>query len=249
MGKNRYNQGRRHQSFVPAVLLVSLVAMLVGMSAFFRVTSISVQGVSYYSGEQISDASGIRTGASLLLLNPSKAALNICSELMFVKEVRIDKQYPGTVQIVVTESMPVAYIRSDTDFWTMDSDGQLLEKTMSDAVKGLIGVRGVSQPVLEEGKLISSERSPNTAGTVAGVLQALTAREYSFSAAWIDIADPGNITINCGEDYTIALGSGDKLEEKLTLADAVIAKQESGSKGTVDVSAADAAHFIPASAS
>ena len=247
MGKNRYHQGRRHQSFVPVILLVSLLAMLLGMSAFFRVTNISVQGTSYYTQEQISEASGIKMGASLLLLSPSKVALNICGELMFVKEVRIDKLYPGTVQITVTESMPVAYIRDNVDFWTMDSDGQILEQTTSDAVADLIGVRGIQQPVLKAGERVSSAYNADIADTVGHVLQALLARTYSFKPAWIDVTDIGNITVNCGEDYTIALGSDDRLEEKLTLAEAVIAKQESGSSGTVDVSAADAAHFIPAS--
>ena len=247
MGKNRYHQGRRHQSFVPVVILVSLVAMLLGMSAFFRVTNISVKGVSYYTQEQISEASGIKMGASLLLLSPSKVALNICGDLVFVKEVRIDKIYPGTVQITVTESMPVAYIRDNMDFGTMDSDGQILEQTTSDAVEGLISVRGIQQPVLETGQLISSKSNVDVASTVSRILHALLARTYAFEPVWIDLTNVGNITVNCGENYTIVLGSADKLEEKFALAEAVLGKQEEGSAGTVDVSAADAAHFIPAS--
>ena len=249
MKKFRYNHGGRHQSFVPLIILVSLVAMLVGMSAFFRVTDVTVSGTSYYTQDQVAEASGIRMGTSLMMLSPSKTALKICSGLMFVKEVRIDKVYPGTVQIVVTESMPVAYCRDNTDFWTLDSDGQVLEQTTSDQVDGLIGVRGVSLPVFESGKPLGSEKNPEIAKTVGAVLQALLKREYAFTPVWIDVTDTGHITVNCGDTYTLALGSADKLDEKLALADAVVARQSDGQAGTIDVSATDAAHFIPKSGS
>ena len=243
---DRYTKpNRRPQGFVPAIVLLSCVMMLVGVSAFLRVTDIQVSVSEYYTPEEVTEVSEIRKGESLVMLNVSKISARIEEKLMFVKDVRIERKYPGTVDIHVSVSMPVACIRDNLDFWTMDIDGQILEKKTGHDVENLISVRGIPSPVLESGKLVSVEDDDTDyAGVVSKLLQSVSTGEYAFHTTCLDVSDLGNIEIGAG-NYTITVGSVENVVGKLALANAIILEQPENARGTVDVSNGETGHFIP----
>ena len=236
-------RGGRHQSFTFVLIVFVLVLLLVGCSVFLRVTDIIVAGTEYYTPEEVIEASGLKTGTSLLTVNGSRTALKLTGELLYVKEIRIDRVFPGTVVINVTECSASAYVRSNTDFWTLDNSGKVLEKVSNADTAGLYGIRGISRPVFDPGHFLTTETNANVAESVSRVVTALEKTTVHYNARWIDFSDMGNITIDCGS-VTVELGSLDRLEDKLLLADAAYTA-ENPQNGVIDVSSGDSAHYIP----
>ncbi len=112
-----------------ATIVAVVVAVMLGLSIFFKVGKIEVSGCSQYTAWDIQQASGIEEGQQLLTLNIPKATAKITNELLYVKYVRIGISLPDTVKIEIVETR-VTYALQDQDgaYWLMDSDGKILEK-------------------------------------------------------------------------------------------------------------------------
>jgi cell division protein FtsQ len=63
----------------------------------------------------------------LFYLNRRSAVRSILSDQSYIDKVDISVKLPNTVQISVTECIPLAYIRNGNDFWIIDRRGKLLE--------------------------------------------------------------------------------------------------------------------------
>lgn len=109
-----------------------VLAVLMGLSVFFRVETIMVSGAESYTPWMIREASGIEEGESLLQISEPKIASRIIERLPYVDEVKVNVTLPGTVNIAVTE-LQVAYaIQSgDGSWWLISSAGRVVEKTAS----------------------------------------------------------------------------------------------------------------------
>ena len=109
-----------------------VLAVLMGLSVFFRVETVMVSGAESYTPWMIREASGIEDGESLLQISEPKIASRIIERLPYVDEVKVSVTLPGTVNIAVTELRVTYAIRSgDGSWWLISSGGRVLEKTAS----------------------------------------------------------------------------------------------------------------------
>ena len=72
-----------------ATVTAVAVALLLGLSIFFRVEEVLVSGTNKYTPWDISTASGIEKGDSLLLVGKAKASGRIITELPYVNTVQM----------------------------------------------------------------------------------------------------------------------------------------------------------------
>ena len=87
-------------------------AIVAALSLFFKADQIFVTGASRYSQQQVLQASGIRQGGNLFLLNKHQAAAAITDQLPYVESVRIRRQLPNALRIEITEcTHPLAWSR------------------------------------------------------------------------------------------------------------------------------------------
>ena len=80
-----------------------VVAVLLGVSVFFKVEKVVVYGNSNYEAWTVREASGIAEGENLLTFGAAAACDRILDELPYVEKARIGVTLPGTVKIYVTE--------------------------------------------------------------------------------------------------------------------------------------------------
>ena len=106
-----------------------VLALVLGMSVFFKVEDFSVSGMEKYTAYEIAQASGIEEGENLLLLNRSQAGAKIKIALPYVKTVRVGIELPGTVHIVI-EELEVTYAIKDGNgsWWLMSAEGIVVEE-------------------------------------------------------------------------------------------------------------------------
>ena len=112
-----------------ATVVAVVLALLLGLSIFFKVGRVEVSGCSQYTPWQVQQASGIEIGDQLLTFSVPRAVALIRSELPYVKTVRIGITLPDTVNIEIVETR-VTYALADPDgnWWLMDSDGKIVEQ-------------------------------------------------------------------------------------------------------------------------
>ena len=129
-----------HLVTVAAVVL----AIVMGMSIFFKVETVKVSGCNKYTPWDVSEASGVEIGSNLMTVSRAQISGNIISNLPYVDTVRVGIILPDTVNIEITE-LDVVYSIQDAagNWWLMNADGKIVEGIDTVSAKGYTQVLGV----------------------------------------------------------------------------------------------------------
>ncbi len=233
-----FNKGRFMLRLATVVAVV--LALLFGMSIFFKVETVTVAGMNKYTAWDVREASGIQEGENLLTISEAKISSSIRSKLPYVDTVRVGIKLPDTVRIEVKELDVVYAIEAaDGSWWLMRADGGIVEKsnsadaaqhTMIQGVKleaPVVGEQAVAakpQPETVEG----GETVPVTADaeeqlrTVISVLQYLEGHRIIGEAASLNVSDLAAIELWYGTRFQVLLGDTTQLKYKIGLVKTTI---------------------------
>ena len=153
-----------------------VIAVMMAVSIFFRVDTITVLGAEKYTAWMVSEASGIQEGDGLLTLSKARAAGKIQSALPYVDEVKITRQLPGTVCIEIKElDVTYAICAEDNTWWLISSSGEVIEKIDASAASGYTRIFGVqAQAPREDQQVTAAEDVAATETTQAAEATAET---------------------------------------------------------------------------
>lgn len=217
----------RNRLFIQLLTVTAVVlALIMALSVFFKVETITVSGADKYSAWTVREASGIQEGDNLLTFSIPRASGQIIAKLSYVDKVRIGIKLPDTVNIYI-EERDVAYAIKDTvgSWWLMSSDGKILEPGNSALAASHTQVLGVTvENPAENERAVAAEELPtetNDSGelipvTVTGaqrlsaalqILKALEANDIVGDAASVDVTRLEDVILWYGTRYQVNLGS------------------------------------------
>lgn len=245
----------RNRLFVQLLTVTAVVAALImGLSVFFKVKTITVSGAEKYSAWAVREASGIQEGDKLLTFSIPRASGQIIAQLPYVDKVRIGIKLPDTVNIYI-EELDVAYAIKDSTgtWWLMTSDGRMVEQTNSGVAASHTQVLGVTvdNPIVNE-KAVATEDIPTETDasgelipvTVTGaqrlssalqILKALEANDIVGEAASVDVSRLDDIILWYGTRYQVNLGNTDKMEHKIACMNDTILQLSDFETGVLDI--------------
>ena len=249
-----------------ATVAAIVVAMLLGMSIFFKVERVTVTGCVKYSAWEVSEAAGVEKGSNLLTVSRAQIGGNIISRLPYVDTVRVGINLPDTVNIEITE-LDAVYSVEDVDgsWWLMNDQGRIVEQTNAVTAKNYTQVLGLKITPAEIGtQAVAQEAQTETipAETLADgstlpavevtvpvgvtqaerlrtaliVLQQLSQHSISGLVDSVDVTSLTEIEMWYGERFQINLGDTGQLEYKLSALQAAINQMESYESGHLDLS-------------
>ncbi|MBO5891383.1 MAG: FtsQ-type POTRA domain-containing protein [Oscillospiraceae bacterium] len=241
-----------------ATVVAVVFAFVFSVSIFFKVEKVVVSGNERYSAEAILEASGIQMGDKLLTFSRAKAGGKIIGKLHFVENVRFGIKLPGTVYIEITE-VEVGYAVSDANgtWWLISAGGKVLQQLSSGENSGYTNVLGfkLEKPVIGSQAVALEEEQPTTdeAGntipvavtaekrlsTAMNILQYLEQNGIIGEAAFVDVTDLSNISMQYGSRYQVLLGNDTQLSYKISILKAAAAKVSEDypySTGTLNLS-------------
>lgn len=151
---------------VMGILIV--VSVVLACTVFFRVEEVEVEGNERYSAEQILEVANVEQGANLILTPGDQIANRIYKSLSYVDRVQVQKRFPTTIRLRITESQPVAVLpaamvvtteegeetTAETgELWIIDAKGKLLEKADEGLALQYISVTGLQVINPKQGEL------------------------------------------------------------------------------------------------
>jgi cell division protein FtsQ len=212
-GARRYG-GHSAAVYTPVALLLIVFVSAFGVSVFFRVTAIVVSGASKYTQDEIIGQSGLEVGDNLIFINRDAAARRL-RQLPYVSDVRIVPRLPDTVEVIITEAVPIAVVRADGKDWLIDSDARILEQTDGTSGADHISVRGVTPVSPEPGAGMEVAADSETRlNYLKELLRAIGKKGIQGDVDDIDISNISAITFLYRE-ITVVIGSGDDAEYKI----------------------------------
>lgn len=140
-----------------------VLAVVLGMSIFFKVENVTVSGCNKYTPWEVSEASGIEIGSSLMTISRAQISGNVLSNLPYADTVRVGIILPDTVNIEITE-LDAVYSVEDAQggWWLMTDEGKIVEQTNGVAAEEHTQVLGVRVEVPEPGQQAVAYESGTT---------------------------------------------------------------------------------------
>lgn len=242
-----------------ATVAAAALALVLGMSIFFKVGQVNVSGTQKYTPWEIREASGLQNGDALLSLSEAKISAKIRAKLPYVGDVRVGIKLPDTVNIEIIE-LEVVYAVADknSDWWLLDASGRVVDRTDVAAAKDYTRILGVQihDAVIGQ-QAVAAEQSPAvdtqaatgvTAPTLPPIpaaqllekaVQVLTALEGNGvmgTVDSVDVSDSETLTLWYEDRYLVTLGDASRLDYKIAAMKAAIKEMGAYQTGYLDVS-------------
>ncbi len=227
--------------------LVICAALVLGMSVFFRVSSIEVVGADRYTQEEIVAASGVEEGDNLIFLNREAVAARVYAKLIYIGEVKVSRKLPSRVVIDVSESGSLAVIQTDSGLWLIDRNCRLLEPCKTQDTESYIKVMGLTAVMPKAGEILSTaEEDKPRAAFLREILTALAARGMVVDVDAIDLSNPVGAEFNYLDGrFKVRLGADEKLDYKIALLAEVMQQLSGQDSGVIDLTQDKKAQFSP----
>lgn len=241
-----------------ASVVAVVIAVMLGLSIFFKVEYIEVSGCSQYTAWEVQQASGIQEGDQLLTFSVARAAAKITNALPYVKTVRIGISLPDTVKIEIVETR-VTYALQDQsgNWWLMDSGGKLLERcesgtetdhtvvtgvTLSDPAVGqqAVALQTSTNATLSDGTAVpvtvTAQQRLETVVAIAGYLEE---NGIIGQVSSLDVTSLFEIGLWYGDQYQVTLGDTEDLDTKILYLKSIVdqyAQERPYERGALDLS-------------
>lgn len=237
-----------------ATVVAIVVALVFGISIFFKVDVVTVSGADKYTPYMVQEASGIQNGDNLLTLDKVRASSKIIAALPYVESVRIGIQLPDTVNIEITEMDVVYSVKDSTGaWWLINSGGRVIINADSATAGSHTQLDGVvlQSPVSGQQAVAAdvevslgddAQTTQNLPGTprlsaALSILQYLEDHSVIGTVASVDVTDLNDIQIWWfGQQYQVLLGDTTQLGYKIQCMKSAIDKLEDYQQGILDVS-------------
>jgi len=227
-----------------ATVAAVVLALLFGLSIFFKVETVLVSGAQKYTPWQVREASGIQEDDNLFGINAAQVGGRITTKLPYIAQARVGIRLPDTVCIEVVE-LDVCYAIANENgrWWLMDAEGKLIEEVSDAQAKGYTQIHGVkitgaqagmaavaAEPVPEtvtqetvaEGESVPEITVPPVTikaseqlSTAITILQYFEDNGIIGDAASLDVSNLGDIFFWYGERYQVMLGDSTQLGYKI----------------------------------
>jgi cell division protein FtsQ len=219
--------GRRR---LRVLLVVSIVLSTAGL-AFLVVTSpvldvdrVVVTGADHLTKAQVRAATGVHTHDHLLFVDTGAATRRI-EQLPWVESARVQRRFPGTLDVAVKEYVPAAYVRVTGGVMLIAANGHVIARAVAPPPH-TVEVRGVRRAP-NAGELLAP---PDAAGIVGALPAALAQR-----VAAIDVGGD-RLALALIADGEIRLGDSTDLASKSASALAVLGHLGAARFAYIDVS-------------
>ena len=236
-----------------ATVAAVVIALILGLSVFFKVEIIEISGMQKYTAWDIENASGIEKGDNLLTFGRTKAAGKIISALPYVKSARIGIKLPDTVKIEVVEvEVTYALKAQDGQWWLVSAEGKVVEKAANGQENRFTKILGVQlenpvigqQAVAWQDPQMPTDEVGNTVPitvtaadrlkTVVDITGFLELNGIIGQITSIDVNYLSDIQLWYGHQFQVKLGGTDQLSIKIARMKAAVAQMGAG-EGVLDI--------------
>ncbi len=257
--KKMKKKSKRRLALVVTVfcLILLIVICPIILFASLRVRKFDMEGTSPYTPDEISAASGITVGKSLIFIDTEEIEKNIEKALPYIADVQVTKKLPGTLLIKYGEARKKYAIQiSDTSYAVVSADFRVLE-TAAEPPEGTARIIGAPPAIALQGEIISFSGSqtlldesgePVNDASLSLLMEISKAVEESGleDINMINITTVSHIYLIYNERIVLNLGDGSNIQRKLALGKKVIDSENENSvfqTGTINLTVDMQAYF------
>jgi len=216
---------------------VICLILFFGVSVFFRVGEIQVEGETRYTAEQVITAAGIDFGTHLFFVDGEAARREIQSSLPYIGHVEIRRRFPNRIVIAVDETAPLALFRFESGYLILDRNAKILERLSEAPMLRLIHLRGLPEPLLpREGEILAlGEAGREQLRYLQNILGVIAALGIASEVSLIDMTELHDPEMHYANRFTVRLGPNRNLHHKLGMLVGIVDYMDESETGIIDL--------------
>lgn len=187
----------------------------------FSIAHVRVTGTAHLTPEQVGAMAAVPSGATLLRL-PSRQITQRVESSPWVRNVRLVRHFPDTLEIAVTERVPVAIVDAGgTSLWLVSGDGYWLAKRTAETSTTAPTIRDIEGLAPAAGERSPSPELANALAVLGGLSPQLLAQVRTVSAPSID-----RTALILPHGVQVFIGSAQDIAKKDEVARAIISQNK-----------------------
>ena len=107
-------------------VLMMLTLVILSVTVFFNAETITVEGNTSYTAEELLETGGLKIGQNLFRLDKFEV-IGQMEELPYVKTVTIKRKLPNELMVKVIENQPVVWVPTNTGVALLNEEYRVLE--------------------------------------------------------------------------------------------------------------------------
>ncbi len=196
-----------------AFVFVSLVLLVLCLTVFFKVKNVEINGLTLYREDQIMGVGGIINSENLVRTDTKLIEQRLKENLVFIESAKVEKKYPSTLIVTVTEAEKAADILQDNSYWVVSASGRVLEKANPKPTGGIPVVKGFELDASNVGDELKSKDKNKL--RIYNELMSCIKKIDMKKINEIDMTQRSSIVMNYDSRVTVELGGTVELEYKL----------------------------------
>ena len=226
--------------------ILAIVAAVVGIGSFFKISDIQVTGNVIYSSQEILDVAGIAPGDNLFLINKRNIEESILKNRGFVDTVTISRHLPDIVEINIRESQLLAYVELEGAYYIMNRKCEILSKTDAAGAAGHIEIAGVQPLSPRVGEMLALGAAESAKEEyLADVMEMMLEKDIYRYVSRIDASNISSLKFDYRGLLVVDLGKNEELARKFDMLESIIADLSENDRGTISLAKVGEGHFIP----
>ena len=255
------------------LLCVIAAGVYLTMTMLFKISSIQVQTADGaqvseaggYTSEQILQALGVHAEENIFSFDPAQKSQELEKVFPMLEFIHVQRQYPGTVVVQVTEAQPAYAMQTDSGWLTLSGSLKIIAKDSAQpaGLATLYGGEPVStnpgdQLEFAAEAVASSESAASDSAasseaaqpaedkrltSLTELMDALNTHGMLGDVTRIEFADPEQMAFLYQNRISVLLGTLNELEYKLKLADYVLLNQDGKGCAETDTGLLDLSHL------
>ena len=260
------------------LLCVIAAGVYLTVTMLFKISSIQVQTadgtqvaeVGGYASEQILQALGVHTEENIFSFDPGQKSKELEKVFPMLEFIHVERQYPGTVVVQVTEAQPAYAMQVEGGWLTLSASLKILSKDAAQpaGLATLYGGEPVSTTPGEQldfaaAPAVSSAATSDSADSAASseaeaetdhrleslntLMSALDSYGMLGDVTRIEFADTEEMAFLYQDRISVLLGTLNELDYKLKLAQYVLLNQDGKGCAATDTGLLDLSHLSASS--
>ena len=232
--KRAAQKKNKKRTFLISLLVVAIVIGLF-VSPVFNIKTINVTGTKELLSEDVIAASGFKYGQHLTKVSFNEAKKNLL-KTPYISDAEIEYKFPATINIIITEKMPVVYYAFADGFVGINADGIVTDIVQTDDKK-LPHAKGIVLSSYSIGTIpdeVKSLEKSNQLNTLITVASELYNAELSHLISVINVEEISSVILQTHNGITVKCGDTSELSYKFSILKEILALEDS--TGVVDLS-------------
>lgn len=223
------------------IIIVAIFFLVIAFNSLFDITEVKVEGISAavpYTAEDVREFLDIKENTNLITYDKRRAERSLLYRFPYVEKIEINKRFPSTLEIVITENKGTLYMEIGEDVFILSSSGRVLEITDDPFYDGKSRTHLIAPDVKRCvcGEDIVFEK-PETLGIISSITEQLDRFELTDKITRLDVSDKFDVRLMYDNRFEIKFGTFEHPDNKIKLFSGMMKnKIWQDSTGIIDIS-------------